>query len=30
MPSSVKAIWVDGGSEFEVVFEEECQKQNIR
>jgi len=27
MPFSVKAIWVDGGSEFEVVFEEECQKQ---
>jgi len=30
MPFPVAAIQVDGGSEFEVVFEEECQKRNIR
>ena len=30
MPFPVAAIQVDGGSEFEAVFEEECQKRNIR
>jgi len=30
MPFPVKAIQVDGGSEFEAVFEEECQKRGIR
>ncbi len=30
MPFTVRAIQVDGGSEFEVVFEEECQKRNIK
>ena len=30
MPFSIKAIQVDGGSEFESVFEEECQKRNIK
>ncbi|HEU65721.1 MAG TPA: hypothetical protein ENN57_03530 [Chloroflexi bacterium] len=30
MPFPVKAIQVDGGSEFEAIFEEECQKRNIR
>jgi putative transposase len=30
MPFLVKAIQVDGGSEFEAAFEEECQKRNIR
>jgi putative transposase len=30
MPFPVKAIQVDGGSEFESVFEEECQKRGIR
>ena len=29
MPFPVKAIQVDGGSEFEAVFEEECQKRGI-
>jgi len=29
-PSPVKAIQVDGGSEFEAVFEEECQRRNIK
>lgn len=29
MPFTIKAIQVDGGSEFESVFEEECQKRNI-
>lgn len=30
MPFPVKAIQVDGGSEFESIFEEECQQRNIR
>lgn len=30
MPSPVKAIQVDGGSEFEAVFEEECCRRGIR
>ena len=30
MPFPVKAIQVDGGSEFEAVFEEECQRRGIR
>jgi len=30
MPFPVKAIQVDGGSEFEATFEEECQKRGIR
>jgi len=30
MPFPVKAIQVDGGSEFELFFEEECQKRNTR
>lgn len=30
MPFPVRAIQVDGGSEFEAVFEEECQRRNIR
>jgi transposase InsO family protein len=30
MPFPVKAIQVDGGSEFQAVFEEECQQRNIR
>jgi transposase InsO family protein len=30
MPFQVKAIQVDGGSEFESVFEETCQKRGIR
>ena len=30
MPFNVKAIQVDGGSEFEAVFEEECQKRGIK
>jgi putative transposase len=30
MPFPVKAIQVDGGSEFEALFEEECQKRGIR
>ncbi len=29
MPFPVKAIQVDGGSEFETIFEEECQKRGI-
>ena len=29
MPFPVKAIQVDGGAEFEAVFEEECQKRGI-
>jgi transposase InsO family protein len=29
MPFPVKAIQVDGGSEFEAIFEEECQKRGI-
>jgi len=30
MPFPLKAIQVDGGSEFEALFEEECQRRNIR
>jgi len=30
MPFPVQAIQVDGGSEFEAVFEEECQRRNIK
>lgn len=30
MPFTIRGIQVDGGSEFEAVFEEECQKRNIR
>ncbi len=30
MPFLVKAIQVDGGSEFEAVFEEECQRRGIK
>ena len=30
MPFSLRAIQVDGGSEFEAVFEEECQRRGIR
>jgi len=30
MPFPVKAIQVDGGSEFEAIFEEECQRRNIK
>lgn len=30
MPFPVKAIQVDGGSEFEAIFEEECQKRDIK
>jgi transposase InsO family protein len=29
MPFPVKAIQVDGGSEFEAIFEEECQRRGI-
>jgi len=29
MPFGVKAIQVDGGSEFEAIFEEECQRRGI-
>ena len=29
MPFPVKAIQVDGGSEVEAIFEEECQKRGI-
>ena len=28
-PNKIKAIQIDGGSEFQSVFEEECQKRNI-
>ncbi len=30
MPFRVKAIQVDGGSEFEAIFEEECQRRGIK
>jgi len=30
MPFPVKAIQVDGGSEFQAIFEEECQKRDIK
>ncbi len=29
-PYNIKAIQVDGGSEFQAIFEEECQKRGIR
>ena len=29
-PFPLKAVQVDGGSEFEAVFEEECQRRNIK
>ena len=30
MSFTIRAIQVDGGSEFEAVFEEACQRQNIK
>jgi len=30
MPFTIRAIQVDGGSEFEAVFEQECQRRNIK
>ncbi len=30
MPFAIKAIWVDGGSEFMTQFEEACQQRGIR
>jgi len=30
VPFGLEAIQVDGGSEFEAIFEEECQKRNIK
>jgi putative transposase len=30
MPFPVKAIQVDGGAEFEAIFEEECQRRDIK
>jgi len=30
MPFPVRALQVDGGSEFEAIFEEECQKRGIK
>ncbi len=30
MPFLVRAIQVDGGSEFWVIFEEECQRRDIK
>jgi len=30
MPFTIRGIQVDGGSEFESVFEEECRRRNIR
>ena len=30
MPFLVRAIQVDGGAEFEAIFEEECQRQDIK
>ena len=30
MPFTIRAIQVDGGSEFEAVFEEECQRRGIK
>ena len=30
MPFPVRAIQVDGGAEFEAIFEKECQKQGIK
>ena len=30
IPFTIRSIQVDGGSEFEAIFEEECQRRNIR
>ena len=30
MPFPVRALQVDGGSEFEAIFEEECQRRGIK
>jgi len=30
MPFPVRAIQVDGGAEFEAIFEEECQRRDIK
>ena len=30
MPFPVRSIQVDGGSEFEALFEEECQRRGIK
>ncbi len=30
MPFPVKAIQVDGGSEFEAIFEKECQRRGVK
>ncbi len=30
MPFPVRAIQVDGGAEFEAIFEEECQRRGIK
>jgi transposase InsO family protein len=30
LPFTIRAIQVDGGSEFEAVFEEECQRRGIK
>ena len=30
MPFAIRAIQVDGGSEFEAIFEEECRRRNIK
>ena len=30
MPFPIRAVQVDEGSEFEAVFEEECQRRNIK
>ncbi len=30
MPFTIRAIQVDGGSEFEAAFEEECQRRSIK
>jgi len=30
MPFPIRAIQVDGGSEFQDVFEEECQRRGIK
>ena len=29
-PNKIKAIQIDGGSEFQSVFEEECQRRSIK
>ncbi len=30
MPFPVRAMQVDGGAEFEAIFEEECQRRGIK